>query len=104
MLPQVVSNWEGISENEQQSMSQMYNFFCGMHLVVNMAETVSESLKLFEKAHNEDTQPSDSESGTIRLVRTTCKALILREEEVKNQGIHYSLTLISTSIKLNTIL
>ena len=55
VLPQVVSNWDSMSEDEQQSMSQMYNFFCGMHLVVNMAETVSESLKLFKKAHMEDT-------------------------------------------------
>ena len=35
VLPQVVSNWDSMSKEEQQSMSQMYNFFCGMHLVVN---------------------------------------------------------------------
>lgn len=70
VLPQVVLNWDSMSEDEQQSMSPMYNLFCGMHLVVNMAETVSESLKLFEKAHMENAQLSDSESGIIRLVRT----------------------------------
>ena len=41
VLPQVVSNWDAMSNDEQQSMTQMYNFFCGMHLVVNMAETVA---------------------------------------------------------------
>ena len=58
-------------------MAQMFNFFCGMHLVVNMAEYVSESLRLFEQAHLTDTQSvvfSDSGSGTIRLIRTACKA------------------------------
>ena len=44
-----------MSKDEQLSMSHMYNFFCGMYLIVNMAETVSESLKMFEKAHMEDT-------------------------------------------------
>ena len=53
VLPQIVSNWNGMSEDEQQSMSQMHNF-CGMHLIVNMTEMIAESLKLFEKAHTED--------------------------------------------------
>ena len=55
----------------------MFNFFCGMYLVVNMAEHVSETLKLFEQAHPTDTQSvtsNDSGSGTIRLIRTACKA------------------------------
>ena len=28
----------------------MYHFYCGMHLVVNMAEHTAEALKLFESA------------------------------------------------------
>lgn len=90
VLSQVVSNWNGMSEDEQQSMSQMYNFFCGMHLIVNMAETIAESLKLFEKAHTEDMHQSESESGTIRLVRTTCKAFEKRGNEKSGYPLQFN--------------
>ena len=49
ILQSVVHNWENITTEEQQSIAQMFNFFCGMHLVVNMAEHVSESVNLFEQ-------------------------------------------------------
>ena len=70
VLPLIIDNWESLGENEQASMSQMFHYFCGMHLLVNMAENVTEALKLFENANG----TSDNESGTVRLVRTTCKA------------------------------
>ena len=106
VLPQVVSNWDGMSKDEQQSMSQMYNFFCGMHLVVNMAETVSESLKLFEKDHNsmEDTQPNDSESGTIRLVRTVCKAFERRGNEKSGYPLQFNIYLDKHGIEYNPLI
>ena len=44
ILPQVIEEWDNISDEERLSLSSMYNFFCGMHLVVNMAECSSESL------------------------------------------------------------
>ena len=104
VLPQVVSNWDSMSEEEQQSMSQMYNFFCGMHLVVNMAETVSESLKLFEKAHMEDTLLSDSESGTIRLVRTVCKAFERRGNEKSGYPLQFNTYLNKHGIEHNPLI
>jgi len=48
-------------------------FFCSIHFVVSMAETVSETIHLFEKAHHEDVS-ENTEAGTIRLIRTACKA------------------------------
>ena len=51
-------------------MSQMFHYFCGMHLLVNMAESVTEAFRLFENAND----TSDNESCTVRLVRTPCKA------------------------------
>ena len=104
MLPQVVSNWDSMSEDKQQSMLQMYNFFCGMHLVVNMAETVSESLKLFEKAHMEDTQMSDSESGTIRLMRTVCKAFERRGNEKSGYPLQFNTYLNKHGIEHNPLI
>ena len=34
----IIDNWESLQESEQTYMSQMFHYFCGMHLLVNMAE------------------------------------------------------------------
>ena len=76
-LPKVTQDWDHLTENEKQAMSQMHNFFCGMHLVVNMAEHAAESLKLIEGNHSDNSKfafVDESESGTLRLIRTACKA------------------------------
>ena len=77
ILPAVVTNWDQLQENEKLSMTQMHNFYCGMHLVVNMAEHTSEALKLIERnydSHSTHVFTNESEPGTIRLIRTVCKA------------------------------
>ena len=84
ILPVVTANWDSLTTNEKQSMSQMYNFYCGMYLIVNMAEHTSEALKLIEKNYPDTTSAaftSDSEPGTIRLIRTACKAFEKRGDE-----------------------
>ena len=84
ILPTVTANWDSLTTNEKQSMSQMYNFYCGMHLIVNMAEHTSEALKLIEKNYPDTTSvafTSDNEPGTIRLIRTACKAFEKRGDE-----------------------
>ena len=52
-------------------MCEMYHFFCGMHLVVNMAKLTSEALRLFESAEG---MMDTIESGTVHLIQTACKA------------------------------
>ena len=77
LLPTITANWDSLTTIEKQSMSQMHNFYCSMHLVVNMAEHASETLKLIERNYHESSSfafASDSEPGTIRLIRTACKA------------------------------
>lgn len=77
-------NWDDLTDTERQSLSQIHNFYCGMHLVVNMAEHASETLKLIKRNY-EDTSKfafnTDNESGTIRLLRTACKAFERRGDE-----------------------
>ena len=86
VLPLIIDNWESLEENEQTSMSQMFHYFCGMHLLVNMAENVTEALKLFENANG----TSDNESGTVRLVRTACKAFQRRACEKSGCPLQFS--------------
>ena len=86
VLPVVIDNWDLMADTEQEMHSRMYNFFCGLHLLVNMAEVTSSALLKYESANgwNElgaasqrDTSlfVKKSESSIVRTVRTVCKAL-----------------------------
>jgi len=53
-----------------------------------MAETVSETIHLFEKAHHEDVS-ENTEAGTIRLIRTACKAFERRGNEKSGCAVQF---------------
>ena len=106
ILPLVVHNWSELLEDEQLSMARMYNFFCGMHLVVSIAEYTSEAFKLFETAHFAG-EPAGSahagpiitsEPGTLRLIRTACKAFQRRGDEKSGCPLQFSSFLKSKGI------
>ena len=99
-LPLVIENWENLEESEQSSMSQMFHFFCGMHLLVNMAEHIAESLKLFENANG----TTESESGAVRLVRTACKAFQRRGCEKSGCPLQFSSYLKQNGIDANPLI
>ena len=93
ILPDVVRNWKDLTTHEKNSMARMYHFFCGMHMVVGMADNASESLKLFETNHesHEDGQPEMcSEAGTVRLIRTACKAFEKRGDEKSGCALQFT--------------
>ena len=74
ILPEVVEGWSDITPDQQVSLTKMNNFFCGLHFLVALADTASAILQQWESLHsNED--GSSSESGTIHLIRTACKAV-----------------------------
>ena len=64
---------------------KMNNFFGGLHTLVPMAETIAESFKQFGNIAMEGKRVGTAnatgvsvfgtDSGTVRLARTTCKAL-----------------------------
>ena len=41
VLPEVISSWNDLSTEEQSSMSSLNNFFCGLHLLVGMADAAA---------------------------------------------------------------
>ena len=65
-------------------MAKLNNHFCGLHLLVNLAEQCSTVLKEFEALQgckNGGTAAvlyqggeNSKEAGAIRLIRTACKA------------------------------
>ena len=86
ILPNVVSNWNALSVQEQGELASLNNFFCGMHVIVGMADTASSTLHQWETSHFDHCSGGSqlcpgpvlvrkSESGTVRLIRTACKAL-----------------------------
>ena len=83
ILPSVVQDWSKLSQAEQDQLSSLNNFFCGMHVLVGMADTTSSTLLQWENTHFDSPvgaaasviTASKTESGIVRLVRTTCKAM-----------------------------
>ena len=62
-------------------MSSLINFFCGLHLLVGMADAAASTLLQWEATHfsadptSSSVSVRKSESGIVRLVCTACKAL-----------------------------
>lgn len=86
VLPTIQAGWDSLSEEEQASLTKMNNLYCGMHFVVNLAETVSSCLELYDRLHFENSPAGaallvgnpafhSKEAGGVRLVRSACKAL-----------------------------
>ena len=80
VLPVVVSNWSALLIEEKSSFTSLNNF-CGMFVIVGLADTVAVVLLEWEKVCSDSiiTSPlamvNKSEPGTIRLIRTACKHL-----------------------------
>ena len=72
ILPSVVETWNTLSQDQQQTMSTLNNFFCGMHILVGMADTASATLYQWENTHFEGAPVQTcalkrkSESGIVR--------------------------------------
>ncbi|XP_063415652.1 uncharacterized protein LOC134697357 [Mytilus trossulus] len=83
ILTTIIDGWPMLTEEERAASSRMNNFFCSLHLLVNFATVCGEGLKKFESLYLKDhpIQTDDeseiesvTESGTIRLLRTSAKS------------------------------
>ena len=107
ILPFIADKWDNLSDSEQATLGQMHNFYCGMHLVVNMAEHTSESLKLIEQNHDQPTTHAvytTNEAGTVRLIRTACKALERRGDEKSGCPMQFAAYLKKKGISKNPLI
>ena len=76
--------WD-FSDREKEQLGKVNSFFCGLHFIVGLADQVSETLRAWEKMIFDDAKvgacnvcglnPGAGESGTVRLIRTLCKAV-----------------------------
>ena len=105
VLPFIVQDWDKLSTTEQEHMSSLNNFFCGMHVLVGMADATLSTLIQWEHTHFDAPvgaaasviTASKSEAGTVRLVRTTCKTMCrhgrarwLREKNTEDREILFA--------------
>ena len=84
ILPEVVSGWRQMGENEQADMLRMNNFFCALHYIVGLADQAGKTLKEWEKLRFGEEKfgatevpriYETSESRVVRLIRTTTSAV-----------------------------
>ena len=73
ILPDVVEGWNDLTPEQQQSITRVNNFFCGLHFLVGLADTSAETMKQWEQ--DEEGTSSNSAAGTLCLIRSTCKAV-----------------------------
>lgn len=88
ILPDIVSDWSGMSEDEKEQFTRMNNFYCGLHFIVGLAEAAEATLKVWESSFNDLVQTSNT-SGTQRLIRTACKAFHRRGSEQAGCSIQF---------------
>lgn len=85
LLPVALENWGSLSNDMRVQIGSMSNFYCKMHLIVNLEEEAKKALKTFENVVVQDGTNkhsfSTSEPGAARLVRTACKAFTTRGSE-----------------------
>ncbi|WAR31188.1 hypothetical protein MAR_033730 [Mya arenaria] len=81
ILPLTYHNYDQFSNEERSSLENLNNFFCGLHALVNYAETSQKCMSEVEKEIYDDAPPitdssfrQQNEPGTCRLVRTASKA------------------------------
>lgn len=88
ILSQVRDTWSDLTQEEQELCTSMNNFYCGLHLLVAMADATENVLKKFESTYHDGKDVGSAafpelkrfhkyESGTVRLLRTASKALSL---------------------------
>ena len=112
VLPEIIEGWTELSVEEQNNSKKLNEFFCGLHYVVGLADQAESCLKSYEKLVYADTLVgslahggySRGESGTLRLIRTLCKAVQERGCEKSGRMVDFVLALEEKGISKNPLI
>ena len=80
ILPLTYYNYHTFTDEEKKPLESLCNFFCGLHALVNFAETAKKCVKEVESGLFNGDIPcmdksyKDADLGTCRLIRTASKA------------------------------
>lgn len=62
------SNWSALSEDEKEQFTRVNNLYCGLHFVVDLAETAEATLKVWESTFGDLEQASGTSGTTWRRI------------------------------------
>ena len=85
-MPNVIDNFENLTDNEKKNLCRLAIFFCGLHALIHLAEVAEKSILQVEKnILTEEVRTSgfigSTEASTVRLIRTSCKAFAAGADE-----------------------
>ncbi|KAK3107360.1 hypothetical protein FSP39_012735 [Pinctada imbricata] len=114
ILPDVVLNFNNLEPAEQELCGQINNFFCGLHLLIAIADVTEASVRKFEEEYLDGKEVGSAqrpelkryhkkESGTLRLLRTSSKAFAMGEDERNGVYLPWKTYLSSKGEKKNYI-
>ncbi|WAR04473.1 hypothetical protein MAR_019842, partial [Mya arenaria] len=102
-LTKVIDDYDQLSEDENNLCGQMNNFFCGLHLLVAIADVCETSTTKFENNYESGDLGSASdlhlnryhkaESGTLRLLLTCSKVCAVGEDERNGASMQWKIYL-----------
>lgn len=82
VIPEVISNWDQLSKEDQDKLTKINDFYCGLHFIVALADQSEACMKreqvMFDGAKVGSLAHggySKGDSGVLRLVRTVCKSV-----------------------------
>ena len=99
ILTEVVEEWDILDDDDERSkVTKMNDLFCGLHYIVGLADQAEEALKVWDKLLYDDAQVgslsqggySKGESGTLRLLRTVCKAVQAKGCERSGRAVSFA--------------
>ena len=111
ILPDVIEGWENLAEADQERILKNV-YFCGLHYVVGLVDQAEGELKVFDKLLYNETPIGSlahggyskiGESGTLRLIRTLCKAVQVRGCEKSGRMVDFDLSLEEDGITGNPL-
>ena len=83
VVPNVVKDWSSLSDNDKENVTDVNEFFCGLHYLVGLADVCEHSLKAWDILSFNGANVgslanggySNGYSGTSRLIFSLCKAV-----------------------------
>ena len=98
ILKNATKNFDSYSVEQQEKMTKVNQFFCGLHYLVGLADQAEACLKVWEEMLYPGQKVgclshggySNGESGVTRLVRTVCKSVQERGCEKSGRFMSFS--------------
>lgn len=99
ILPQVIDGWADMDKEEKNPVQRWIIFFCGLHLLVGMADVCELCVKKFELFHSDGKDKGSAvhaelkryhrSESTLRLLRTSWKTFAVGEDEKNGASLEW---------------